>query len=100
MIITVSQGLNFLEISFVISFILSFVIGVITSRIEIQYKLVKTSSVFVLVSRASIIHPRLKIEERAIISKIVLVVICKALPIRVDKTIEAKIRGFIINMSR
>lgn len=100
MITMIVHGLNLPETSFVTSLILNFVIGVITSRIETQYNPVKVNNVFILLSTAIIIHPRLKMEERAKISKIVLVVICNALPMRVESSIDRMINGFIINMSK
>ena len=60
----------------------------------------KTSNVFVLLRRAIIIHPKLKMEDNAIISRMVLVVICRALPINVDSSMDTKIRGFIMNISK
>jgi hypothetical protein len=94
------HGLNLFEMSFVISFISIFLISIITRKTENQYNAVNVNNVFILINMANIIHPKLKIEERAMISKIVLVVICKALPTKVDNTIDKMIKGFIINISR
>lgn len=56
--------------------------------------------ILILISEAAIIHPKLKIEESAIINVIFFIVIWENLPMIVLEMIPIKISGLCINISR
>lgn len=56
--------------------------------------------ILILISEAAIIHPKLKIEESAIINVIFFIVIWENLPMTVLEMIPIKISGLFINISR
>jgi hypothetical protein len=100
MIIVNLQGDILCSLSELISLLSVFFRELTAKNTLIQYKMMNDKRVLILASEAAIIQPRLKIDDRDMITVILLSFICDMLPMKVLNTIPVKIRSLSININK